>query len=150
MPANDALRQWQEFAATTPRFEVGAIVARASQRTLPLAVVAAYDAPYPDESYTAGARAFPALIPVTPDDPSAQAVRDSRALLAASRMPFLTVYGEHDPIAGAADALFQQLVPGATGRNHVRLADGGHNMPEDCGETLGEIVAAFAKEIGAC
>ncbi|WP_219419377.1 haloalkane dehalogenase [Pseudonocardia nigra] len=148
MPANEALRSWQEFAATTDVFEVGPIVARACRAPLPAEVVAAYDAPYPDESYKAGARAFPALIPVTPDDPSAQAVRDSRAVLSGSAMPFLTVYGEHDPIAGAADAMFQQLAPGAADLTHVRLPDGGHNMPEDCGETLGEIVAEFAARLG--
>lgn len=147
LPANDALRAWQEQAATVEEFDTGAIVAQACHAALPDAVVAAYDAPYPDETYKAGARIFPALIPVTPDDPSAQAVRDSREALARSTMPFLTVYGEHDPIAGAADAMFQQLVPGAAGRTHVRLADGGHNMPEDCGETLGELVAEFAREL---
>ncbi|MBW0107429.1 alpha/beta fold hydrolase [Pseudonocardia sp. KRD-182] len=144
MPANDALRAWQEQAATVEEFDTGAIVARGCHAALPDAVVAAYDAPYPDETYKAGARIFPALIPVTPDDPSAQAVRDSRAVLGRSTMPFLTVYGEEDPIAGAADAMFQQLAPGAADLTHVRLADGGHNMPEDCGETLGEIVAEFA------
>ena len=146
MPANDALREWQEFAATTDRFDVGAIVARACHHPVDPGVVAAYDAPYPDDTFKAGARRFPALIPVVPDDPSAQAVRDSRAVLQASTMPFLTVYGEHDPIAGAADAMFQQLVPGATGHPHRRL-DGGHNMPEDCGKVLGTLVAEFAATV---
>jgi haloalkane dehalogenase len=144
MPANDALRQWQEFAASTPVFETGAIVARACHAPVDPAVVAAYDAPYPSDAYQAGARRFPALIPVTPDDPSAQAVRDSRAVLQSSTLPFLTVYGEHDPIAGAADGMFQQLVPGAAGQPHARL-DAGHNMPEERGAELGAVVAGFAK-----
>lgn len=148
MPANDALREWQEFAATTPEFDVGAIVARACHEPLDPEVVAAYDAPFPDETYKAGARRFPALIPVTPDDPSAQAVRESRAALQGSAMPFLTVYGEYDPIAGAADAMFQQLVPGAAGQKHARLA-AGHNMPEDRGAELGAIVADFAGHVTA-
>jgi haloalkane dehalogenase len=111
------------------------------------AVRAAYDAPYPGEEYKAGARVFPALIPVTPDDPSAQAVRDSRAALSGSAMPFLTVYGEQDPIAGAADAMFQQLAPGARGLPHVRLPDAGHNMPEDAGAAFGQIIAGFARSL---
>ena len=143
MPANDALREWQEFAAAAPEFDVSAIVARACTTALPAEVLRAYDAPYPTDEYKAGARVFPALIPVLPDDPSANAVRASRAVLAESAMPFLTVYGAKDPIGGAADGMFQQLVPGATGRPHVRLDDAGHNMPEDAGETLGEIVADF-------
>jgi haloalkane dehalogenase len=143
MPPNEALREWQEFAAAAHEFDVSAIVARACTTPLPPEVLRAYDAPYPTDEYKAGARVFPALIPVRPDDPSADAVRASRAMLAQSAMPFLTVYGEQDPIGGAADGMFQQLVPGASGQPHVRLVDAGHNMPEDAGETLGEIVAAF-------
>jgi haloalkane dehalogenase len=145
LPPNDALRDWQRFAATTPEFDVSAIVARACVSELNAAVRDAYDAPYPGEDYKAGARVFPALIPVRPDDPSAQAVRDSRAALSRSTLPFLTVYGEQDPIAGAADGMFQQLVPGACGLPHVRLPGAGHNMPEDAGEAFGQIVARFAR-----
>lgn len=143
MPANEALRSWQEYAASVPELDVGAVVARSCTTPLPPEVVAAYDAPYPDESYKAGARRFPALIPVLPDDPASGAIRASRAVLSQSSLPFATVYGEQDPIAGAADAMFQQLVPGASGAQHVRLADAGHNMPEDAGEKLGEIIAGF-------
>jgi len=145
MPPNDALRQWQEYAATTAEFDVSAIVARACTTSLAEETLRAYDAPYPDDTYQAGARVFPALIPVRPDDPSSAAVRASRAVLATSSMPFLTVFGERDPIGGAADAMFHALIPGAAGQPHVRLAGAGHNMPEDAGETLGTVVADFVK-----
>ena len=145
MPPNDALRQWQEYAAAAPDFDVSAIVARACTTSLPEEVLRGYDAPYPDDTYKAGPRVFPALIPVRPDDPSSHAVRASRAVLAASSMPFLTVYGELDPIGGAADAMFHTLVPGASGQPHVRLPGAGHNVPEDAGETLGTAVADFVK-----
>jgi len=144
---SDALREWRRFAAAAPVFDVSAIVARACVTELDQAVRSAYDAPYPGEEYKAGARVFPALIPVTPDDPSAQAVRDSRAALSRSTMPFLTVYGEQDLIAGAADGMFQQLVPGASGLPHVRLPGAGHNMPEDAGAAFGRIVAGFAQRL---
>lgn len=147
MPPNDALSEWQTYAATTPEFDTGAIVARACATPVDEAVRQAYDAPYPDDNYKAGARIFPALIPSTPDDPSSQAVRDSRAALSQSTLPFLTVYGEQDPIAGAADAVLQQLTPGAEGQPHTRLAEAGHNMPEDAGAQLGRLVADFAAGI---
>jgi haloalkane dehalogenase len=143
MPANEALATWQQYAASVPELDVGAVVARSCATPLPPAVVAAYDAPYPDESYKAGARCFPALIPVVPNDPASGAVRASRAALSQSSMPFATVYGDQDPIAGAADAMFQHLVPGASGAPHIRLPGAGHNMPEDAGERLGEIILEF-------
>ena len=145
-PPNDALREWQEFAASTADFDVAGIVSRACTTPLPHEVLRAYDAPYPADEYKAGARVFPALIPVTPDDPSAAAVRASREALAGWTRPFLTVYGEKDPIGGVADAMFQQLVPGASGQPHVRLVEAVHNMPEDAGETLGQIVADFVRD----
>lgn len=145
-PPNDALREWQEFAARTVDFDVAGIVSRACTTPLPHEVLRAYDAPHPADEYKVGARVFPALIPVTPDDPSAAAVRASREALAGWTRPFLTVYGEKDPIGGAADAMFQQLVPGASGQAHVRLVEAGHNMPEDAGETLGQIVADFVRD----
>ena len=37
------------------------------------AEIAAYDAPFPDETYKAGARIFPSLVPTSPDDPAAAA-----------------------------------------------------------------------------
>jgi haloalkane dehalogenase len=144
-PPNEALRQWQEYAATAADFDVSAIVNRACASSLTPQTLRGYDAPYPDDTYKAGARVFPALIPVRPDDPSAPAVRASRTALGQSDMPFLTVYGEQDPIGGAADAMFHSLVPGTAGQPHVRLADAGHNMPEDAGALLGTVVADFAK-----
>lgn len=148
MPPNEALRQWQEYAAVTPDFDVSAIVARACTSSLPQDVLRGYDAPYPDDTYKAGPRVFPALIPVRPDDPASAAVRVSRAALATSSMPFLTVYGEQDPIGGGADAMFHALVPGANSQPHVRLPGAGHNMPEDAGETLGTVIVDFVKAVG--
>jgi haloalkane dehalogenase len=150
MPPNDALKQWQYCLMSRRTLDVGAVVARACTTALDPEVWRAYDAPYPDERYKAGARSFPALIPTRPDHPSSHAVRDSRAILSTSTLPFLTIYGERDPIDGAADALFHDLVPGAGGQPHVRLVDAGHNAPEDAGETFGAVIRDFAAALAAC
>jgi haloalkane dehalogenase len=42
----------------------------AASTALPAGVIAAYDAPFPDDGYKAGARVFPSLVPVSPDDPA--------------------------------------------------------------------------------
>jgi haloalkane dehalogenase len=149
VPPNDALRQLQYCLASRRTLDVGAVVARACTTDLDPEVWRAYDAPYPDERYKAGPRSFPALIPTRPDHPSSQAVRDSRAILSTSTLPFLTIYGERDPIGGAADAMFHDLVPGASGQPHVRLVDAGHNAPEDAGETFGVIIRDFAAALAA-
>jgi haloalkane dehalogenase len=143
MPPNEAFRQWLDYSQSVPELPVGRIVLDACVRDGDHAVRAAYDAPYPDESYKAGARIFPALVPIRPDDPASDAVRGARRVLAEWDRPFLTVWGDQDPITRGADEMFQGLVPGAKGQPHVRLA-AGHNLPEDAGAELGRIVADFA------
>jgi haloalkane dehalogenase len=150
VPSNCALRQWQDCLASTRRFDVAAVVARACATSLEPEVWHAYDAPFPDERYKAGPRSFPTLIPTRPDHPSAQALRESRALLSTSTIPFLTIYGERDPIRGTADGMFHTLVPGASSQPHVRLVDAGHNAPEDAGETFGVIIRDFAASLATC
>ena len=70
-PPGDAFLRWREYSQTTPNFHVGGIVKGGCRTELPEDVIAAYDAPFPDDSYKAGARKFPVLVPISPDDPAA-------------------------------------------------------------------------------
>ncbi|SNS76309.1 haloalkane dehalogenase [Geodermatophilus saharensis] len=142
-PMSEAFLAWQRFAATAQEFQIGRIVANGTVTALPPEVVAAYDAPFPDEESKAGARAFPALVPTTPDDPAAAANRAAWEVLACFDRPFLTAFSDSDPITAGADRVFQQVVPGARGRAHTTLAGGGHFLQEDVGGELGRVVAAF-------
>jgi haloalkane dehalogenase len=120
---------------------VGRVVSNGTAGGLGPAVVAAYDAPFPDDSYTAGARAFPALVPTRPDDPAAAANRAAWESLARFERPFLTAFSDGDPITGGGDAVFQRVVPGARDRAHPTLRGGGHFLQEDVGPELGRVVA---------
>ncbi len=140
-PMSEAFLAWQRFSQESPRFDVGRIVANGCVKPLPPEVVSAYDAPFPDDSYKAGARAFPALVPTSPDDPAAAANRAAWEALARWDKPFLTAFSDSDPITGGGDAVFQRAVPGARVRPHVTLAGGGHFLQEDVGPELGRVVA---------
>src|SRR6476661_8683988 len=139
-PMSDAFLAWQRFAQSSPQFEVGRIVSNGTVGGLPPGVVAAYDAPFPDDSYKAGARAFPALVPTRPDDPASDANRAAWASLAAWRKPFLTAFSDGDPITGGGDRIFRKLVPGAQGVPHTTLRGGGHFLQEDVGPDLARVV----------
>lgn len=128
-----AFRLWRLFAQHSPWFPIGGIVNAACINHLSPAARAAYDAPFPDESYKAGTRAFPRLVPTEPDDPAAPANRAAWAALGHFEKPFLTVFGSHDPILGKADTVLQDHIPGAKGQPHRRLK-GGHFLQEDQGE----------------
>ena len=138
----DAFHDWQRYSQETPDFRAGAIVQRGTVRPLTDAEVAAYDAPFPDDAFKAGARQLPALVPTTPDAPAAEACRRAWALLSQWDKPFLTVFSHDDPIFQGADETLQRAVPGASGQPHTRV-DGGHFLQEDSGEEIAEIVNAF-------
>jgi haloalkane dehalogenase len=139
-PMSEAFLAWQRFSQESPDFQVGRVVANGCRTPLSPDVVAAYDAPFPDDRYTAGARTFPALVPTSPDDPAAAANRAAWQVLARWGKPFLTAFSDGDPITGGGERVFQKVVPGAQGMPHATLAGGGHFLQEDVGFELAGIV----------
>lgn len=121
---------WKSFALYSPWFPIGRIVAAGSGRKLSPEEIAAYDAPFPDKRYKAGARAFPALVPTTPDNPASAANRAAWEVLAQWNKPFLTCFSSGDPITRGGDRYMQARIPGGAGMPHARLR-GGHFLQED-------------------
>jgi haloalkane dehalogenase len=114
---------------------------------VPDEVLAAYDAPFPDESYKAGPRAMPQILPTAPDDPAAPANRAAWDALSRWDKPFLCAFSDRDPITAAAAPLFLQVVPGARGLDHPTIADAGHFLQEDAGEALAHSVISFLRNV---
>jgi haloalkane dehalogenase len=153
MPTGDqkpsaAFEQWRAFSQSVPEFPVGRIVATACARPVSPEVIAAYDAPFPDERYKAGVRKFPMLVPTKPDDPASAPNRAAWDRLRTFTKPFLTAFGDSDPITKGADERLQASIPGAQGQPHKTLAKGGHFIQEDCGAELATIVAEFVAATG--
>ena len=140
---SDAFFRWQTFARTVPEVPVGKIVAGGCARPVADDVIAAYDAPFPDERYKAGARVFPQLVPARPDDPASAANRAAWDQLRRFERPVLTAFGDSDPITRGADRRIQEAIPGARDQPHVTIARAGHFIQEDAGEQLADVVAAF-------
>jgi haloalkane dehalogenase len=143
MPPGPAFLAWQRYSQETPDFPVGNIVRSGCVTELAPEVVAAYDAPFPDDRYKAGARQFPLLVPTRPDDPASAANRRAWERLRAFRKPFLTAFSDGDPITRGADRFLQQAIPGAAGQPHTTITGAGHFLQEDRGEELARVVADF-------
>ena len=139
----EAFFAWQKFAAETPDLPIGQIINFGTLSDLAPEVIAAYDAPFPDDDSKAGARIFPKLVPSTPDDPERDANLAAWTVLEQYTEPFLCAFSDGDPITGGGDAEFRRRVPGAQGREHVTIAGGGHFLQEDCGPELGRVIAEF-------
>jgi haloalkane dehalogenase len=137
-----AFEAWKKFSQEVPELPVGRILQAATATELPPEVVAAYDAPFPDESYKAGARQFPLLVPVTPDDPAAPANRAAWKVLRRLELPVLCAFSDGDPITAPHADAFRAL-PGASGQPHTTIAGAGHFLQEDRGEELARAVTAF-------
>ncbi|MBI4518107.1 MAG: haloalkane dehalogenase [Deltaproteobacteria bacterium] len=145
---SDLLLDWILTSQRLAEFPAGGIVAGVCKSALTPAVIAAYDAPFPDESYKAGVRQFPVLIPLTPADPGAAINRATWAVLARFERPFVTAFSDSDPATAGWQTIFQRGVPGAQGQPHVTIADAGHFLQEDAGEALAEVIVALARRLG--
>jgi haloalkane dehalogenase len=140
-PAFDA---WLNFSQTVPAFPTGMIVNGGTLRDLSPEEVAAYDAPFPDESHKAGARAFPALVPVRAEQASVQENIEAWKALGAFSKPFLTAFSDQDAITRGGDLVFQSRVPGTRGQAHVTIQNGGHFLQEDQPDQIADVIDAFA------
>lgn len=139
----EAFMEWRAFSRTASHFDMGRVIQRATVSELSEDVLAAYNAPFPDESYKAGARIFPSLVPITPDDPAVAANRAAWAVLMQWQKPFLTLFSDRDPITKGGEKFFQQVIPGAKGQPHEIIRDAGHFLQEDKGEEIAEKVVKW-------
>jgi haloalkane dehalogenase len=135
---SDAFLRWREFSQSVPEFPVGGIIAGATVRPISDEVRAAYDAPFPDESYKAGARKFPLLVPIEPDLEEAQNNQAAWKVLAQYERQFLTLFADGDPITAGAEKVLQANIPGAANQPHKIIRDAGHFIQEDAGEELAD------------
>jgi haloalkane dehalogenase len=143
---SEAFIKWRKFSQEIPEFPVGAVIQGATKTVLSDDVVAAYEAPFPDEAYKEGARIFPSLVPISPDDPAAPANREAWKVLSVFNKPFLTAFSDGDPITAGGDKIFQKLIPGAKGQPHTVIKGGGHFLQEDCAEELARVLVDFITE----
>jgi haloalkane dehalogenase len=139
----EAFLAWQRFSQEVETFPTGMIVNGGCTTELAPDVVAAYDAPFPDETYKEGARQFPLLVPTSPDDPASTPNRAAWEVLSAWEKPFLCAFSDQDPITGGADRALLERIPGTRGQPHTTIEGGGHFLQEDRGPELARVVADF-------
>ena len=142
----EAFRNWQKFSREIPVFTVGKLVGGGCAVKPDQGVIDAYDAPFPDESFKAGARIFPSLYPDGADHPSNIANKAAWEVLSAWTKPCLTCFTDGDPVTAGGQRAFERQVPGAAGQKHVVLAGGGHFVQEDMGPELAAVLNQFVAD----
>lgn len=142
-PAFDA---WLQFSQSVPVFPTGMIINGGSVRELSEAERNAYEAPYPDESFKAGARQFPALVPVRPEMASVAENLEAWQALERFEKPFLTAFSDQDPITRGADERLQARIPGCRGQAHTTITGGGHFLQEDQPDAIADVIDQFVRQ----
>ncbi len=142
-PMTEGFMRWREYSQKVENFHAGGIVKGGCVNDPPPEVIAAYNAPFPDDSFKSGARQFPLLVPISPDDPASEANRRAWDVLRSWDKPLLTAFSDSDPVTRGGDRVFQKLVPGAQGQPHVTITGAGHFLQEDKGEELAQVIVDF-------
>ena len=136
---SEGFEAWLNFSQSVPTLPIGFILNGGCARDLSPEEIAAYEAPFPDESYKEGARQFPKLVPITPGHASVAENQAAWTVLERFDKPFITAFSDGDAVTRGGEAVFQARVPGARGQPHVTL-HGGHFLQEDSPD---EIVAVL-------
>jgi haloalkane dehalogenase len=134
-PSEGFLR-WKEYSQTVENFHIGGIIKGGCVTPLSAEVIASYNAPFPDDSYKAGARVFPTLVPISPEDPASEANRQAWRLLQGWNGKVLTLFSDSDAVTAGGERPFQKLMPGAQGQPHETIVGAGHFLQEDKGEEI--------------
>lgn len=139
----EAFLKWRGFVEKNEDLPVGFILQGATVTELPPEVVAAYEAPFPSGEYKAGARAWPLMVPISPDDEVVPEMKLARDGLSEWKKPCLVMFSDKDPITKGGDGFFRKLVPTANDQPEIIIKDGGHFLQEDKGEEIAGHILDF-------
>jgi haloalkane dehalogenase len=136
---SDAWIAFHDFVERTEDLPVGFLVRGACKRDPGDEVIAAYDAPYPNAESKAGARAFPLMLPTTPEMPGAEAGQRVLEALRGDRRPKLVLWADSDPVLTLQTG---ERFAGMLGTevNHV-IENASHFLQEDAGPEIGRLIA---------
>ncbi|MEC9270190.1 MAG: haloalkane dehalogenase [Actinomycetota bacterium] len=150
MNDDDGFPTWRQFSQDVSPFLASVCVAGSSS---PLNSTGfqlsdeeqrAYDAPFPEEAYAAGARQFPLLVPTSSVHPSAPICRETWQLLATCQVPLTTAFGSDDAVTGPLQGLMSSSVPGAANQPHVIIENAGHfiqeHQPDQCVKAIVDLL----------
>lgn len=136
---------FHDFVQRTPDLPIGVLVAGGVAVPMAPEVQAAYDAPFPDASFKAGPRSFPALIPQSADNPATPDNQRAWQTLERFEKPFLCLFSDQDPITAGGERELIRRIAGAADQPHAATS-GGHFLQEDSGPDIAQRLVAWAQE----
>jgi haloalkane dehalogenase len=141
-----SFKVWQAFARFHPNLPVGKIVRKASARPMSEEIMAAYDAPFPEKKYKAGARIFPSLAPNDKYADGVLQMNRAAKVLSEWKKPAIILFSDKDEILGKMVHFFYKIMPAAHQQKRITIANAGHFLQEDAGEEIATYIDEFIQE----
>lgn len=134
---------FRDFVASNHDLPIEPLIQGATAKDMDEATLAAYTAPFPSAEYKAGARAFPPMIPMSPDQPGAAEGQATMDYFQQDDRPALLLWGDSDPALPLEPVgrLVQLLFPAAGPLTVIEGAS--HFLQEDQGELVGRLIAEW-------
>lgn len=142
---SEGFLRWRHFAERVADMSIGRVIHSSAVHpdNISPEVIAAYDAPFPDASYKAGAAVWPLLVPIHPNDPGAAEMKQARQILSKWDKPALVMFSDGDPITRGGDRFFRKLIPTAKDQPEIVIKDAGHFLQEEKGEEIAQYILDF-------
>ena len=144
---SEAFLAWRRYAEAHPDMDIGRSIlgGMAHPERITKEIMAAYEAPFPDVRYKAGAAVWPLLVPINPDDPASAEMRHTREVLSKWDKPALVMFSDKDPITGGGEKFFRSLIPTAKDQPEITIKDAGHFLQEEKGDEIARHILDFMK-----
>jgi haloalkane dehalogenase len=138
---SEAWMAFRNFVERTEDLPISMLVRNACARGMDDDTAARYDEPFEDAASKAGARAFPLMIPLAPDQPGAEAGQRVLAALAEDERPKLVLWADGDPVLPLETG--RRFAEAIRAPEPVVIENASHFLQEDAGEEIGERIAAW-------
>jgi haloalkane dehalogenase len=138
-PMSEAWQTFRAFVERTEDLPIAMLVRNAVARGMSDEVAAAYDAPFPVPESKAGARAFPLMLPTSPDMPGAAAGKRVLDALREDERPKLCLWADSDPIIPFK--VGERFAAAVGAESPVKIDNASHFLQEDAGAEIGTRIA---------
>ena len=143
-----AFKVWKAFALRHPSLPIGFIVSRGCHKksSRQKHIKKAYQAPFPSKEYKAAARAFPKLVPSSPEDDGVAQMKLARDVLGQWEKPALVLFSDKDPIMSRVAGFFHNRIPSVKGKPVITIRNASHFLQEDSGDEIAAHILKFMEE----